>query len=139
MPITATTALCGHAECDPYRRRNSAVDEGGDVVVYRSCGGHRYLFRDNVDDGLIIRTGTTAGTWSLTRVRDIEVEPGLWDTVLDGRPVCTGAYEPRRGRDSAYVARRGPTSRVFLTHDTQYGLFGKLARWFLIPSLSDKC
>jgi len=140
--LTATTALCGHAAtpttagCDPYERRNTVVDHVGDVVLYIGCDGVRYLFRDGVDDGLRMTAGPVPGTWALTLARHTEIEPGRWDMVLAGQPLCTGGYAARNGR--RYVARRGPTSRAFLAADTSYGLLGKVARWYLsLPGEAD--
>ena len=116
------TALCGHDTCDPYQRRNSTLDERGDVVLYNACDGVQHIFRDGHDDGLIL-TSINSG-WALTRARDVETA-GQWKTVADDTPVCTGR---RDGNDWIAQSRSG---RVIVRADTLYGAIARAARYYL--------
>jgi hypothetical protein len=109
--IAPQAALCGHAHCDPYRRRNSVLDEQGDVVIYNACTGVRHVFRDNVCHDLILGPG-----WTLT---------------CDGEtdPAATLACDGDRSWKAMW-----PSGRVFLRHDTAYGLVAKVARRLLNPA-----
>lgn len=111
--ITAQTALCGHPGCDPYRRRNSILDEEGDVVLYNACDGVRWVLRDDVCHGLILYAGSQV--WTLTRER--ETEPAATITL--------------HGVDWSAT---WPSGRVFLRHDTGFGLVAKVARRLLQPA-----
>lgn len=108
--LDLTTALCGHPHCDPHQRRNSILDDEGDVVLYHACTGVRWIFRDDVCHGLILGPG-----WTLTR--EGETEP---------------AATIRNEGDWSWVAS-WPNGRVFLRHDTSYGLVAKVARRLLHP------
>lgn len=107
--ITADTALCGHPTCDPYRRRNSVLDEQGDVVIYHACNGVRWIFRDDVCHGLVLGAG-----WTLTR--EAETDPVVTIHNIG---------------DRSWVAHWQPSGRVFARHDTGYGLVAKAARTLL--------
>jgi hypothetical protein len=106
----AGLALCGHPGCDPYQRRNSVLDDEGDVVVYNACDGVKYVLRDDVCHGLILGSG-----WTLTR--EGETEPAATITNIGDRE----------------WAASWPGGRVFLRHDTSYGLVAKVARRLLNP------
>ncbi|MGI5247540.1 hypothetical protein [Dactylosporangium sp. CA-139066] len=121
-----TTALCGHDTCDPYVRRNSVLDEPGDVVLYHACDGVRHVFRDGHDDGLILTA--TAGGWALTRERHVEVEPGRWALIPDAEPVCTG-----RPDGDHWIAVHH-TGRTIARTDTLYGCVARAARFYLRTS-----
>lgn len=123
MTAQPTTALCGHDTCDPYQRRNSILDETGDVVLYHACDGVQHLFRDGHADGLIV-TNTATG-WTLTRERHVEVEAGRWVLVADPEPVCTGRPD---GNDCIAVHRTG---RTIARADTVYGCMARAARFYL--------
>ena len=112
MTATPQTALCGHPGCDPYRRRNSVLDEQGDVVIYHACDGTRWVFRDDVCHGLILGSG-----WTLTR-------EGETETAAQIR--CVG--------DRQWVAMWLPSENVAARHDTSYGLIAKMARRLLMPA-----
>lgn len=107
--ITAKTALCGHPHCDPYQRRNSILDDIGDVVVYRACDGTRHVFRDDVCHGLILHS------------RRLDREDG------------TTAVTVESDGDRSWLAR-AEGGRVLVRHDTYYGLVAKSARRFLKPA-----
>ncbi|GGM52433.1 hypothetical protein GCM10007977_062490 [Dactylosporangium sucinum] len=124
--VQQTTALCGHDTCDPYRRRNSILDEPGDVVLYNACDGVRHVFRDGHDDGLIL--ASTGDGWTLTRERHVEVEPGRWAMVADPEPVCTG-HHVGRGRDEWIAVHH--TGRTIVRTDTLYGAIARAARFYL--------
>ncbi|GAA3348890.1 hypothetical protein GCM10020358_69060 [Amorphoplanes nipponensis] len=109
--LTRNTALCGHPECDPFQRRNSILDDEGDVVLYNDCTGVKYMFRDTVCHGLILGRG-----WTL--IREGESEP---------------AATLKHVADRAWTAS-WPSGRVFLRHDTGYGLIAKVARRLLKPA-----
>ncbi|BAL87199.1 hypothetical protein AMIS_19790 [Actinoplanes missouriensis 431] len=106
--ITSKTALCGHAHCDPYRRRNSVLDETGDVVVYHACDDTRWIFRDDVCHGLILRS------------RRLDREDGTTVVTLES------------DGDRSWLART--PNRVLVRHDTYYGLIAKAARRLLMPA-----
>lgn len=110
--ITAKSALCGHPDCDPYRSRNSVLDERGDVVIYHACDGTRHVFRNNVHHGLVLRS------------RRLDREDGTTAAVLE------------HDGDRRWLAR-SPGGRVLVRHDTYYGLIAKAARIFLKPSNGD--
>lgn len=116
------TALCGHDTCDPYQRRNSILDEPGDVVLYHACDGTRHVFRDGHDDGLLLANAGTG--WTLTRERHVETE-GRWTLVPDSEPVCTGHPD---GHDWIARSRSG---RVVVRADTLYGAIARAARYYL--------
>jgi hypothetical protein len=103
--LTPYAALCGHPECNPYQRRNSILDDQGDVVLYRACTGITYVFRDQVCHGLILRRD-----WTLTREGENTPAAALTQVA-----------------DRAWIAS-WPSRRVFLRHDTGYGLIAKAAR-----------
>jgi hypothetical protein len=109
--VTAGTALCGHPGCDPYQRRNSILDDEGDVVIYNACDGVRWVFRDDVCHGLILRS-----RWRL--FREGETEPAAVIANVGDRQ----------------WAASWPNDRVFLRHDTSYGLVAKVARRLLHPA-----
>ena len=111
MSITPKTALCGHDHCDPYARRNSVLDDIGDVVIYNACDGVRWVFRANVCHGLIL-------TRNHTLVRENETEPAAVITSVGDRQ-WTAAW---------------PSGRCFLRHDTYYGLVAKVGRRLLNPA-----
>ncbi|WP_433294536.1 hypothetical protein ACQP2F_33355 [Actinoplanes sp. CA-030573] len=108
---TPYTALCGHPECDPYQRRNSTLDDQGDVVLYHACTGIKYVFRDQVCHGLILRRD-----WTLTREGENTPAAALTQVA-----------------DRAWTAS-WPSGRVFLRHDTGYGLIARTARRLLTPA-----
>lgn len=122
MHIQPGTALCGHDTCDPWQRRNSILDEPGDVVLYHACDGVRHVFRDGHDDGLIL--SSTAGGWSLTRERHVEAG-GRWTLIPDDAPVCAGRPD---GHDWIAVHHTG---RTIACADTLYGCIGRAARLYL--------
>ena len=129
MPTTPITALCGHERCDPWQRRNSVLDEVGDVVLYLACDGSQHLFRDGNANGLLVHWAGN-GHWTLTRETHTSTGEGdgeVWSLVPDAEPVCAGGPDGRGG----YAARRLPTGRVILRHDTQFGLLAKVARYYL--------
>lgn len=122
MTAQPTTALCGHDTCDPYQRRNSILDETGDVVLYGACDGTRHLFRDGHDDGLIVTN--TAGGWTLARERHVETD-GQWALIPDPEPVCTGRPD---GQDWIAVHHTG---RTVARADTLYGTLARAVRFYL--------
>jgi hypothetical protein len=121
--MDAGTALCGHPGCDPYVRRNSVLDEPGDVVLYHACDGVRHIFRDGHDDGLILTA--TGGGWTLTRERHVEVD-GQWALIPDPEHVCTGRPD---GRDDWIAVHH--TGRTIARADTVYGCIARAARFYL--------
>lgn len=112
--LTRNTALCGHPTCDPYQRRNSILDDEGDVVLCNACDGIRWVFRDDVCHGLWLFTGHHV--WMLTR--EGETEPAATITLLGDRS----------------WAASWPTGRVFIRHDTGFGLVARVARRLLVPA-----
>jgi hypothetical protein len=103
-------ALCGHPGCSPHQRRNSILDDEGDVVIYNACDGVKYVFRDDVCHGLILGSG-----WTLTREGETEVAATITNIG-----------------DRSWVAT-WPGGRVFARWDTGAGLLAKVARRLLNP------
>jgi hypothetical protein len=111
--ITHRTALCGHDTCDPYQHRNSVLDDQGDVVLYNACDGVRWVFRDNVCHGLTLHADPLV--WTLTREGETELAATITLHGVDW-------------------AASWPTGRVFIRHDTGFGLVAKVARRLLTPA-----
>ncbi len=89
---------------------NSVLGEAGDVVLYNAADGTKWVFRDNVCHGLILRTAS------------------LWKQGENYPAVRIHA----EGRD--WVARWEQSKAVAFRHDTRYGLIAKVARKLLVPS-----
>lgn len=116
------SALCGHDTCDPYVRRNSILDEPGDVVLYYACDGVRHVFRDGHDGGLILTS--TGGGWALTLERHVEVD-GQWALIAEDQPACTGRI------DGDGWAAHSASGRCIVRADTLYGAIARAARHYL--------
>jgi hypothetical protein len=88
---------------------NSVLDEAGDVVLYNAADGTKWVFRDDVCHGLVLRGSALFKQDQTAPAAEIKAE----------------------GRD--WVARWCQSGAVCFRHDT-YGLIAKVARKLLVES-----